>query len=439
MCDDSIADPAVNITGCAVCEVLVGLENVEVLKAESCDNGLLRVHISSKPPRPKCHSCGGNLWSHGKRSVSLVDLCVFGRPCVLVWYKQRWKCSNENCEVGVFTEQNPRIAPPRAQLTTRAAHWSTHQAGMGRSVKETALELGCSWHPVNTSVRKWGQALLDADTKRIAQVSALGLDEHLLWRKGRFARKMWGTSIVDVNTGQLLDIVRGRSARAAARWLRNRPPRWRKTIRWACLDLSGAYRAAFAEALPDAEQVADPFHVVRLANKALDEVRRRVQNETLGHRGRKGDPLWRARKLLVMASERVSEHGHTKIRGLLEAGDPYGEVRDAWHAKENVRDIYAIYDPATGAQWVEQLAGDFQSPAMPEEINQLGRTLRRWYHEITNWFKARVTNGPTEAVNNLIKRVKRVAFGFTNFDNYRIRALLYAGKPDWSLLDTLTP
>ena len=104
--------------------------------------------------------------------------------------------------------------------------------------------------------------------------------------------------------------------------------------------------------------------------------------------------------------------GHTKIRGLLEAGDPYGEVRDAWHAKENVRDIYAIYDPATGKRWVEQLAGDFQSPAMPEEINQLGRTLRRWYHEITNWFKARVTNGPTEAVNNLIKRVKRVAFAF---------------------------
>ena len=112
MCDDSIADPAVNITGCAVCEVLVGLENVEVLKAESCDNGLLRVHISSKPPRPKCHSCGGNLWSHGKRSVSLVDLCVFVGLGVLVWYKQRWKCSNENCEVGTFTEQKSPDSTP---------------------------------------------------------------------------------------------------------------------------------------------------------------------------------------------------------------------------------------------------------------------------------------------------------------------------------------
>ena len=50
-----------------------------------------------------------------------------------------------------------------------------------------------------------------------------------------------------------------------------------------------------------------------------------------------------------------------------------------------------------------------------------------------------MSNGPTEAINNLIKRVKRVAFGFRRFDHYRTRALLYAGKPNWALLDTLTP
>ena len=63
----------------------------------------------------------------------------------------------------------------------------------------------------------------------------------------------------------------------------------------------------------------------------------------------------------------------------------------------------------------------------------------RWRHQIANWHAARVTNAATEAANNLIKRVKRAAFGFTNFANYRIRALLYAGKPNWALLDTLTP
>ncbi|MDE0163266.1 MAG: transposase [Acidimicrobiaceae bacterium] len=57
----------------------------------------------------------------------------------------------------------------------------------------------------------------------------------------------------------------------------------------------------------------------------------------------------------------------------------------------------------------------------------------------SNWHTARVTNAATEAANNLIKRVKRAAFGFTNFANYRVRALLYAGRPNWALLDTLTP
>ena len=76
---------------------------------------------------------------------------------------------------------------------------------------------------------------------------------------------------------------------------------------------------------------------------------------------------------------------------------------------------------------------------MPPEINRLGRTIWNWRHQISNWHAARVTNAPTEAANNLVKRVKRGAFGFTNFANYRIRALLYASKPNRALLDTLTP
>ena len=222
-------------------------------------------------------------------------------------------------------------------------------------------------------------------------------------RRGRFRTKAWSTGIVDVASGQLLDMVRARTAKAPTRWLLRRPRNWRAGIRCAVLDLSGPYRAAFDAALPDAKQVADPFHVVRLANDALDEVRRRVQNQTLGHRGHKHDPLYRARKLLVSASERITDDGRTKLRGLLDAGDPYGEVRDAWHAKETLRSIYDIDDAKVGAATVNQLAQDLQDPAMPPEINRLGRTIWNWRHQISNWHAARVTNAPTEAANNLVK------------------------------------
>ena len=66
-------------------------------------------------------------------------------------------------------------------------------------------------------------------------------------------------------------------------------------------------------------------------------------------------------------------------------------------------------------------------------------TLERWRHQIAAWHRAHVSNGPTEAANNLIKRIKRAAFGSTRFRSYRIRVLLYAGKPNWVLLATITP
>ena len=239
--------------------------------------------------------------------------------------------------------------------------------------------------------------------------------------------------------GKLLDIVAGRTAEAPARWLLNQPQHWRDGIRWAALDPSGPYRATLDTVLPHAAQVADPFHVIRLANNTLDEVRRRVQNQTLGHRGRKHDPLYRSRKLLLCAHENINTAAETKLLNLLEAGDPHGEVPNAWHAKETLRGIYDITEPELGKITVDQLTAEFQDPYLPKEVNRLGRTIARWATPIANWHHARVTNAASEAANNLIKRVKRVAFGFTNFTNYRIRALLYAGKPNWNLLNTLTP
>ena len=191
--------------------------------------------------------------------------------------------------------------------------------------------------------------------------------------------------------------------------------------------------------LPDATQIADPFHLIKLANTKLDECRRRVQNETLGHRGHKHDPLYRSRRLLTRADERLQDHGRTKLLGLLDAGDPRGEVRAAWHAKEVVRSIYDHHDPDLAVAFVDRLGRDLQDESCPVEVRSLGRTLIRWKRQIAAWHQAHLTNAPTEAANNLIKRIKRVAFGLRRFRNHRIRVLLYAGRPNWDLLATIRP
>lgn len=109
----------------------------------------------------------------------------------------------------------------------------------------------------------------------------------------------------------------------------------------------------------------------------------------------------------------------------------------AWHCKEVVRQVFDIEDPALAVEFVERLAADLQDESCPPELNQLGRTIVRWSAQIAAWHRARVSNGPTEAANNLIKPVKRVAFGFHRFARYRIRALLCAGRPNWALLTPL--
>ena len=217
----------------------------------------LRVTVETRTPRPSCPECDGRVSVKDRDLVELTDLPCFGRPAILVWRKVRWQC-RRGC--GSFTEHVPQIAAPRLKLTDRAARWATVQVGRhGRSVSSVAADLGCGWHGVMDAVVAYGQALVD-DPGRFGEVTALGLDETLRCRLGRWRRQEWTTQIVDVTRGQLLDVVEGRTAAGPIGWLRARTPEWRDQVRWATLDLSGPYRKTFDVMLPDATQVADPFH-----------------------------------------------------------------------------------------------------------------------------------------------------------------------------------
>ena len=104
------------------------------------------------------------------------------------------------------------------------------------------------------------------------------------------------------------------------------------------------YATAVAAQLPDARLVVDHFHVVRLANTALDEVRRRVQHTTLGHRGHKGDPLYRIRRRLLAGHEHLDPAGFARMLAWLDVGDPDGEVAACYLAKELLRETYLADD-----------------------------------------------------------------------------------------------
>jgi transposase len=157
------------------------------------------------------------------------------------------------------------------------------------------------------------------------------------------------------------------------------------------------------------------------------------------HRGRKNDPLYRARRLLTMAAERLDEDGRERLLGLVRAGDRYGQVESTRSATEALRELSVVPTYDLAGEFIDELIRDMADPSWPIEVRSLGRTLEKWRREIIAWHELHITNGPTESMNNLAKRFKRVAFGFRSFRHDRVRALLYAGQPDWSLLRTLRP
>jgi transposase len=243
--------------------------------------------------------------------------------------------------------------------------------------------------------------------------------------------------VTDVEHHQIIDILPTRDFVDVARFLNNQSEAWKSRVTYGALDMSNVYAAVYSVVLPKAAQVVDPFHVISLANRALDAVRRRVQTEQTGHRGRRDDPLYRVRRALLTSEEKLDQNAAARLTSLLALGDPDAEVAIAYRVKERLRDFYKTFDATEARTMLQDLENHCLRKTMPPEIQKLGRTIRNWFEKICNFHLARVSNGPTEAINNLIKRIKRVGFGFRNFQNYRIRALLYAGKPNWRVLGSI--
>jgi transposase len=419
-----------------IVQALVGLKDVRVLYYERRGPEVELV-IEQVVTDPRCPGCGGRARVKERPLVRYVDLPVYGTPMRLGWRKHRMRCPEPSCPRRSWVISDHRIAAKGCLLTTRAAKWATVQVGGGRTVSEVAGELDCDWHTVNDAVTAYGSALLAADGKRLTKTRAIGLDETNFVRFGGRAQAEYATTVCDVEHHQIIDILPSRHFVDVARFLDKQPAGWKQRITFGALDMSNTYAAVYTVILPKAAQVVDSFHVISLANRALDAVRRRVQNEQTGHRGRRHDPLYRARRALLVGEERLDDKAAQRLASLLELGDPTAEVAIAYRVKERLRDFYRERDPAAARAILTDLVQHCRRPAMPAELRKLGGTLHRWHDKICNYHLARISNGPTEAMNNLIKRIKRIGFGFRNFDNYRIRALLYAGKPNWRVLSSI--
>jgi transposase len=436
----SCPDPAY----CRRCDVLVGLDGFHVLDVDERvgERGpWLRVAVESPARAEGCRSCGVIAHSHGRRTVRLVDTPCFGRPVRLVWRKRTWRCGEPACSGSrSFTEQHDDLAPARALLTTRACWWAIGQLRREHaSVAGIARQLGTTWRTVWRSIKPLLQAMADDET-RFEGVGTLGVDEHV-WHHvstkpvedgGRGPKEL--TGMVDLTRdakgktrARLLDLVPGRSGAAYAEWLQARNQAFRDGIEVATLDPFHGYKNALDDQLEDAVTVLDAFHVVKLGTAAVDEVRRRIQQQIHGHRGRKGDPLYGIRTILRCGVEKLTDRQRARLDKAIAADERHDEVHIAWQCAQQLRSAYQTENLANGRRTAEKILASFPTCPIPE-IKRLGKTLKQWREAFLAYFTTgRSNNGGTEAINGLIELHRRIARGFRNRDSYRLRMLLVGG------------
>jgi transposase len=397
--------------GSASGSILLGLDGFEVTAAEVIDNEWW-LGVQTTATTVGCVACGSQARVHARRTVRVRDLPIGGRPVVLAWHKRVWRCGEPACAAQTWTEQQAAIRP-RAVLTCRARAEACRRVGKdAHAVAAVARDLGVGWATVMRAVADHGTPLVE-DPARLDGVAALGLDETSFLKATRRAPTRYVTGLVDLEGGRLLDVVADRTRAALDGWLGARPYGWLAQVGTVALDPWRGYASALVASLGHARLVVDHFHAIKLANTAVDQVRRRTQQTTLGHRGRKHDPLYRIRKLLLTAAEQLTGRGRARLRAGLTVGDRFGEVAAAWQGKELLRAVYAAGGLAAALPWIASIAGAMVSrssncPAWPAPCAS-GRPR--------SWPGIRTTgcsNGPTEGINLLIKKVKRVGHGFRN-------------------------
>jgi transposase len=408
---------------------MLGLDGF-VLLAVSQRDGELEQAVETAATVQFCRACGVQAKLHDRRPTWVRDLPAGGRPVTLVWVKRVWRCREPSCPARTWSETSDLIRA-RASLTERARVEACRRVGRdGHSVAQVAAEFGVAWGTVMAAVVEYGTPLVD-DPDRLAAVSALGVDETAFLRANAVRHTQYVTGLVDVRAGRLLDVVQGRSGTVLAQWVQQQEASWRDHIAVAALDpFRGRYATALRTCLPQAARVLDAFHVTRLGFAAVDDVRRRVQQEDLGHRGRKHDPLYRIRRVLRRGHERLTDTAWERLLVGLDVGDVDGQVAAAWIAAQDLRLIYRSRDRASAEKklhrWLEHCAD-----AGVPELHRLASTIDSWRPEFLAYFDTGgISNGPTEAMNLLIKKIKRTGHGFRNFDNYRLRLLLHCGV-DW--------
>jgi len=458
--------------------LLLSLDGLAVTLVEPSAAGTLLVEVATAAETAAaCPTCGV-ISTRVKQHVCTRprDLPHGRTRMELVWRKRRWYCRESSCGRKSFTESTPAV-PAGARITTRLREHAGDLVvdGLCATVAAAGRMTGVSWPTAMDAVRAAAERVLDEAPD---PVEVLGVDEvrrgRPRWRpaepaqpptpapeppvvpepavseratpepdtpepvvpepvvpqretaRARTLADRWHVGFTDVGGGQgMLGQVEGRTADDVAYWLAGHSPAWRDRIRYVAIDMCTVFVAAIRRYLPNATIVVDHFHVVKLANDTVAEVRRRIATQLRGRRGRKTDPEYKVRNLLRRNREDLSDRAFAKLwNTLVDLGAPGLTILKTWIAKEELRRLLALAGTGADRSVISHRLYRFYTwcaDAAVPELERLARTIQTWWSAIEAFLHTKITNAASEGYNRVVKLDARNAYGYRNPENQRLR------------------
>lgn len=385
---------------------LLGLPQFQIDRIDGLGTVSIWAHYVGPVDCPHCKSSHLRLKDTKERVVRHASFGL--RPCLLIFPSHKYRC--EGCG-RYFNQRLPGIGLwRRSSEPFRRQIFVQHHEGISQKTLAVRERLG------SATVGRWYHDLLDRKLRERQNdpcPRVLGIDEHFFSRKDGYA-----TTFCDLGKHKIFDVTLGRSEKALKPFLDRLVGK--DQVKVVCMDLSSTYRSIVQQHFPKAMIVADRFHVVRLVNHRFLETWGRL------------DPRGRANRGLLSLMRRLPRNlkpeQWDRLKKYLKSQPALESVYGFWQKLGRLLRI----KNRTQAQcrrliphFLSALRQLRTSPFTP--LQQLGETLESWKEEIVRMWRFTKTNGITEGFHNKMEMISRRAFGFRNFENYRLRVRVHCG------------
>ncbi len=385
----------------------MGIEGYEVEGAWD-DDGTLRVQVVVPREALSCRQCGCQKVHIDQRA------------------RQEWKSAPWGVMPVVITMDSPKVKCLRCQAKTW--HQPTFASGQRRVTKtfDAAMETWLSKLTIQDAAEMFGVAwhtvsevnlarLKKLPRPNLSQVKRLSIDENYLGKVHGFI-----TVVMDLDTKAIVSIVKGRGKQALREFFARLAEALAQIVAVAT-DMSGGYVAAVEEFLPKAALVFDRFHVVKLMNEKLSDLRREMYNELTDKQHRK--MLKGTRYLLMMNPENLKQNEKVDERAQLHDALKLNEsLSIAYYLKEDLRQFWNQKSKPAAEKYLEAWCRRADASGI-RQMQVMAKTLRSHRRGLLNWYDHPISTGPLEGINNKIGALQRRAYGYRNYEHLKERLL----------------